>query len=106
MALWFTQPLTGRSTSDLPESKARPVPKADNLTANCEPVVYKMWDSRRLTTYGPPRPVTGIGLSVNIFKSFQLHQVLGFTQALTEKVPEAEESGRGVGLTAIYEPIV
>jgi type II secretory pathway component PulF len=24
--------------------------KADNLTAICEPIVYKMWEPRRLTT--------------------------------------------------------
>jgi hypothetical protein len=30
--------------------KARPARKADNLTAICEPIVYKMWDLQRLTT--------------------------------------------------------
>jgi hypothetical protein len=30
--------------------KGRPVRKADNLTTICEPIVYKMWESRRLTT--------------------------------------------------------
>jgi hypothetical protein len=26
------------------ESKVRPVRKADNLTAICEPIVYTLWD--------------------------------------------------------------
>jgi hypothetical protein len=38
------------------------VRKADKLTATCELIVYKMWEPRRLTLYGPPRPVTGIAL--------------------------------------------
>jgi hypothetical protein len=37
------------STRNLPGGKGRPVRKADNLTAICEPTVYKMWESRRLT---------------------------------------------------------
>jgi hypothetical protein len=39
MALGSTQPLTETSTSNLPQSKARLVGKADNLTAICEPMV-------------------------------------------------------------------
>jgi hypothetical protein len=31
------------------DGKERPACKADNLAAICEPIVYKMWDSRRLT---------------------------------------------------------
>jgi hypothetical protein len=31
-------------------NKARQERKADNLTAICEPTVYKMWDIRSLTT--------------------------------------------------------
>jgi hypothetical protein len=30
--------------------KGRPARGADNLTAICEPTVYKMWEPRRLTT--------------------------------------------------------
>jgi hypothetical protein len=30
--------------------KGRPAHKADNLTTTCEPIVYKMWELRRLTT--------------------------------------------------------
>jgi hypothetical protein len=50
MALGSTQPLTEMNTSNLPGGKGRPVPKADNLTVICEPVVYRMWEPRCLTT--------------------------------------------------------
>jgi hypothetical protein len=39
MALGSTQPLTEMSTRNLPGRKGRPVPKTDNLTAICEPIV-------------------------------------------------------------------
>jgi hypothetical protein len=50
MALGSTQPLAEMSTRNLSGGKWRPGRKADNLTAICEPIVYKMWDPRRLTT--------------------------------------------------------
>jgi hypothetical protein len=34
--------------------KSRPVRKADNLTAICEPIVWTMWDPQHLTTHGLP----------------------------------------------------
>jgi hypothetical protein len=37
------------STKNLPVSKGRPACKVDNLTAISEPIVYKMWEPRRLT---------------------------------------------------------
>jgi hypothetical protein len=37
------------STRNLPGGKRRPARKADNLIAICEPIVYKMWEPRRLT---------------------------------------------------------
>jgi hypothetical protein len=49
MALGSTQPLTEMSTWKLFAGKERPGPKADNLTAICEPIVYEMWEPRRLT---------------------------------------------------------
>jgi hypothetical protein len=49
MALGSTQPLTEMSTRNLPGGKGRPVRKADNLTAICEPTVWEMWEPRRLT---------------------------------------------------------
>jgi hypothetical protein len=39
MVLGSTQPLTEMSTRKLPGGKGRPVRKADNLTAICEPTV-------------------------------------------------------------------
>jgi hypothetical protein len=50
MALGSTQPLTEMSTRNLPGGRGRPVRGADNLTTICEPIVYKMWGPRRLTT--------------------------------------------------------
>jgi hypothetical protein len=49
MARGSTQPLTEMSTRNLPGGKEG-VRKADNLTAICEPIVWKMWEPRRLTT--------------------------------------------------------
>jgi hypothetical protein len=39
MVLGSTQPLTEMSTRNLPGDNGRPARKADNLTANCEPIV-------------------------------------------------------------------
>jgi hypothetical protein len=39
MTLESTQPLTEMSMKNLPGGKGRPVRKADNLTAICEPIV-------------------------------------------------------------------
>jgi hypothetical protein len=50
MALGSTQPLTEMSTRNLPGGKRRPGCKAENLTALCELIVWKMWEPRRLTT--------------------------------------------------------
>jgi hypothetical protein len=41
MALGSTQPLTEMSTRNIPGGEGRPGRKADNLTAICEPIVYK-----------------------------------------------------------------
>jgi hypothetical protein len=49
MALGSTQPVTEMNTRNLPGGKGRPAHKAD-LTAICEPIMYKMWEPRRLTT--------------------------------------------------------
>jgi hypothetical protein len=49
-ALGSTQPLTEMSTMNLPGGKGRSARKADNHTAICEPIVYKMWEPRRLIT--------------------------------------------------------
>jgi hypothetical protein len=49
MTQGLTQSLTEMSTRNLPGGKGRLARKADNLTAICEPIVYKMWEPRRLT---------------------------------------------------------
>jgi hypothetical protein len=66
MALGSTQPLTEMSTWNLPGGKRRSARKADNLTAICEPIVWKMpLDVSQL--YGPSRPVAGIALPFTSF---------------------------------------
>jgi hypothetical protein len=50
MALGSIEPLTEMSTMNLDVGKGRPGRKADNLIAISEPIVYKMWEPRRLTT--------------------------------------------------------
>jgi hypothetical protein len=50
MALGATQTLTEMSTRNIPGGEGRPAHKADNLTAICEPIVYKMWEPQHLTT--------------------------------------------------------
>jgi hypothetical protein len=49
MAPGYTPHLKEMSTSNLPGSKGRQACKADNLTAVFEQIVYKIWDSRRLS---------------------------------------------------------
>jgi hypothetical protein len=50
MVLGPTQPLTEMRTGDLPGGEGRPAREADNFTAICEPIVLKIWETRRLTT--------------------------------------------------------
>jgi hypothetical protein len=50
MALESIQPLTEMSTRNVPGDKGRLARKADNLTAICEPTVWKMWEPRHLET--------------------------------------------------------
>jgi hypothetical protein len=48
MALGSTQSLTEMNTRN-PGAKERPAHGADDLTAICELIVYKIWEPRRLT---------------------------------------------------------
>jgi hypothetical protein len=50
ICLESTQSLKEMSTRNLPEGKGRQARKTVNPTAICEPIVYKMWEPRRLTT--------------------------------------------------------
>jgi hypothetical protein len=45
MALGSTQPLTEISTRNLPGGNGRPALRAEKLTAICEPIVQKMWET-------------------------------------------------------------
>jgi hypothetical protein len=57
-----TQFLKEMSTRNLPEGKGRPARNAENLTVICVQIVYKMWEPRSITTYGPSWSVAGITL--------------------------------------------
>jgi hypothetical protein len=50
MALGSTQPLAEMSIRILPGGKGWPARKPDNLSAICEPIIYKIWEPRRITT--------------------------------------------------------
>jgi hypothetical protein len=50
MSLGSTQLLTKMSTRNIPGGKGLSAREAGNLTAIREPIVYKMWEPRRLTT--------------------------------------------------------
>jgi hypothetical protein len=50
MDLGSTQPLTNLSTRNLPGGKGLPALEADNITAICEPIFWKMWEPRSFTT--------------------------------------------------------
>jgi hypothetical protein len=58
--LGSTQPLTEVSTRNLHGVKGRPARKAHNLTAVCEPIVYKMWEPRRLTLQWASTACSGV----------------------------------------------
>jgi hypothetical protein len=57
MALGSTQPLTEMSTRNLPGGKGQPAHTADNLTAICEPTVYKCGSHNVSQPYDPPPPL-------------------------------------------------
>jgi hypothetical protein len=77
MALGLTQPLTEMNTRNLPGGKERPVHKADDLTAICEPVVWRMWE---------PRPLTLLRASMACYRdSFTFLPFTSVQEAITMK---------------------
>jgi hypothetical protein len=50
VVLGSTQPLIEMSSGIFLRGKGRHARKADNLTAICEPIVYKIWEPRLLTS--------------------------------------------------------
>jgi hypothetical protein len=77
MALGSTWPLTKMSTRNLPGDNGRPARKADNLSAICEPIVYRICGSLEVSQfYGPSRPVTGIALHFTFIQALVRFEVL------------------------------
>jgi hypothetical protein len=62
MTLGSTQTLTEISTKNLPGGKGRPAREINNVTAICEPIFYKIWEPRRLTTLWDFTTCYGIAL--------------------------------------------
>jgi hypothetical protein len=62
MALGSTQPLTERSTRNLPGVQKRPARRADNLDAHLWAEYLKMWEPQPLATLRAPTACTGITL--------------------------------------------
>jgi hypothetical protein len=62
MALGSTQPLIEMSTRNFSGGKKRPVCRADNLAAICEPDVCKLWEPQPVTTLRATTACTGIAL--------------------------------------------
>jgi hypothetical protein len=81
MVLGSTQPLTEMSIKNLTGAEERPELKADNLTAICEPIVYKMWEPRRLTNLWASTACYGD--SVTVFP-LRLHHATGYCRARIE----------------------
>jgi hypothetical protein len=73
IALGLAQPLTERGPGILlGGGKARPTLKDENLTAICEPIVYKTWDPRRLTLLRPSKTCYSDSDSSTFYLNFLL----------------------------------
>jgi hypothetical protein len=74
------------STRNIPGGKGRPARKADNLTAICELIIYKMWDPQHLTS-----PWASTAWYMETFTSFtsQVDEVGG--RVTHRGIPEREK---------------
>jgi hypothetical protein len=79
MALGSTQPLTDMSLGIFLGVKGgRPARKADSLTAIYEPIVWKMWEPRRLTTLWASTACYRDSFPLPLLRMFSPYEVLVF----------------------------
>jgi hypothetical protein len=69
MALGSTQPLTEINIRNLPGSNGRPAGQADNLTAICQPIVWKNVGAS--TSYNPVAAGFCIRIHINTSRKFE-----------------------------------
>jgi hypothetical protein len=60
--------------------------KADNLTAICEPIVYKMWEPRRLTNLWASTAFYGDSFTPFFFSSKVLSLVIMLTETCLDPI--------------------
>jgi hypothetical protein len=89
VALGSTQRRREMSTRNLAGGKRRPEHKADNLTAICEPIVYKMWEPDVSKPYRPPQTVTKTALP------FYKKVIFAWFEVLSELLTGGVEENHG-----------
>jgi hypothetical protein len=103
MPLWLTQ----SNRNEYHEQKemflgsiARPVRKADNLTAVCEPIFYKMWEPWHLTTLW----ATGL-LRGQLYFSTWLHNLpnLLYEEATERDAGTSAPSSGSLAIRYVYD---